>query len=431
MQVRSRFGFILSVFRQPGRFLIVLLLLAVIGLGLVLAGRNLWANWHERKGRQQAARYDFDAAFYHFEQSLRIWNGNPAVHIEAARAARRARKFDKVEEHLKMSQKLQGTSAEQQLERLLLEAQTGDLASAEGKLKEYINPDRPDVPEAPLVWEALADSYLRVNRDNEAETLLDKLLAKEPNNILALYLKGRLLAKTSRGDEAKIVLERVLQLQPNHLEAHNDLSRLLLLFEPAAALEHIRFLRARQPRDSSLKFRHLQCCKALGQTEEAIELLDELLAEAPDDPLLLVERGILASEMSDAVGAEKWLRKVLVLDPNHHEANYRLAQALLQQVGKKAEAQALLDRCGRLKRIGEIVRMGSEKLSKSAALLHEGGTLLLRVGKEKEGLVWLYRALDVDPYRLETHRVLAGYYEKTGQLEQWAKHQRFLQKQDQ
>ncbi len=425
MSFRNLFGFLVPVFRRPGRSLAVLILLALLGAGLTLAGVNLWAGWHERKGRQQAARYDFDAAYHHFQQCLRVWSGNGDVHLEAAQAARRAGKFEAVDEHLTASQKLKGTSADLQLEYHLLKAENGNLADVEESLKKYLKADPPR-PEAPLVGEALAHGYVRMNRLVEAEPLLTKLLDRAPNHIPALYLLGRLQAKIQRFGEAKESFEQILRLIPDHLGAHNELSKLLLEEQPAAALVHIQYLRDRDPEDPNLKLRLMKCYKQLGRTTEAVEVIEELIAGHPRNVEYLAERGLLALEQSDAPGAEAWLHKAIGLDPQHHEANYLLCKALLQQEDRMEAARQQIAVCARLRRLGEIERMDPKKLSESPDILSECGSLLLKVGKEKDALVWLYRALESDPTHRETHQLLAEYYEKKGRKDLVAHHRQFL-----
>jgi Tfp pilus assembly protein PilF len=120
-------------------------------------------------------------------------------------------------------------------------------------------------------------------------------------------------------------------------------------------------------------------------------------------------------------------RKVLEQDPVNHEATFRLAEALLQQGRQGTEVQTLLKRCNDLKRIEEIQRQNPQDLLKAPDLMLEAGRLLLQLGRDKEGLDWLYRALEIDPNSRKVHQVLADYFEKIGQKENVARHQKFLQ----
>src|SRR2546430_963032 len=107
----SASGFRSLLLRRPGYLLIACVLLALTVVGLLIASQQLWAHWHERKGQQQEARFDFQAAYEHYQKSLQIWSGSGALHLAAARAARRSHNFEAAEEHLRLSQKFKGTSA--------------------------------------------------------------------------------------------------------------------------------------------------------------------------------------------------------------------------------------------------------------------------------------------------------------------------------
>ncbi len=430
MSVRSPRGLLGRDLRHPVRLFVIVVVVAGMLAGLAVGGVYAWAKWHERKGRQFAARYEFDHAYEHYEHSLRIWGGRAGVHLEAARAARRAGRFEDAETHLQLSQQAGGTSAGVQLERFLIEAQNGDLARVEEVLHEHITRE---VPETPLILEALAEGYLKANRLVPANQALAKLLDSEPNNVPALCLLGRLQRRAHRDSEARITFDRVLQMQPDHLVARDEMSQILLNEDPAAALEHVRFLRAHQPDSVALRLRLMTCYKNLGESAEAAKVLDELLNEEPGNVTLLVERGVLALEVSDAVGAEKWLRKALAKSPHHQEAHMRLGEALVQQPGRLAEARKQLQLCEQItndmKRVAEIQSTNLDVLERSVALLHEGGVLLLKHGMDEEAMEWLYRALQADRTHAETHRVLAEYFERTGQKDRAAAHRRFLTKQ--
>ena len=53
---------------------------------------------------------------------------------------------------------------------------------------------------------------------------------------------------------------------------------------------------------------------------------------------------------------------------------------------------------------------------------YEIGSIFLRLGQERLGLDWLYRALAHDPNHRPTHQALAEYYAKKGDQERAAQH---------
>ena len=123
---------------------------------------------------------------------------------------------------------------------------------------------------------------------------------------------------------------------------------------------------------------------------------------------------------------EALLRKALAGDPSDYPAGYALAQALLQ-LGKQAEAQQQLKRLERLqqdlKHLDELAaRM--DDTPHDPALDYEIGTLLLRNGRDKDGVRWLSYALLEDPHYRPSHRALAEYCERTGNKEAAERHRR-------
>jgi Tfp pilus assembly protein PilF len=58
------------------------------------------------------------------------------------------------------------------------------------------------------------------------------------------------------------------------------------------------------------------------------------------------------------------------------------------------------------------------------ALRHEAGMIFLNSGQNKEGLRWLYSALQEDPGYQPTHEFLADYYERAGDKQKAIWHRR-------
>jgi predicted Zn-dependent protease len=404
-----------------------------------VAGVQLWAGWHERKARQLIASYDFDAAYSHYVQSLRVWNNRPAVQLGAARAARRAGKLEQAEKHLEASRKLaeilSGSQREEllfevQLEWILLELQKDNPTFLPALQQEYAGRD---TPETHLVKEVLAEVYLRHDQKENALKELEWLLQRDPDNVVALYLKGQVLAIHSRPVDAIELFQRVLALQPHHLEARKELCTLLQDEHPADALEHLRYLLERNPTDPRLRLSEAICLQELGKPEDAARVLDKLLAEKPNHSAALVTRGTLALEVSDPGAAKKYLKKALESEPFNQDGNYKLAEALLQ-LGEQKEAEQQRAFCRRLSsdfaRMEAIQAMGMKKLGGSPDLLCECGEIMLRYRNEQQGLTLLFRALEVNQGHQATHRLLADYFDRKGNKERADEHRRALRKQE-
>jgi predicted Zn-dependent protease len=162
----------------------------------------------------------------------------------------------------------------------------------------------------------------------------------------------------------------------------------------------------------------------LGEPLEAGRLLDALLEKSPDDVGALAERGRIYLEMRQPAEAERWLRMAAGRTPYDRDITYAL-YLCLQQSGKSKEAevyQAKLQEIeAQLGRLRQVTRQIMET-PHDPALRHEAGVIFLRSGQTKEGLRWLYSALQEEPRHRPTHQVLADYYESIGDKGQAAWH---------
>ena len=107
----------------------------------------------------------------------------------------------------------------------------------------------------------------------------------------------------------------------------------LLAPQGGAALPHARRAAALAPRDHDLLERALTAAKATGSVYAALDLLDDLLASAPDlatrAQLLACRGDTLQDQLGWTVEALHSWREALEADPRHAGARARLAQAQL------------------------------------------------------------------------------------------------------
>jgi len=200
---------------------------------------------------------------------------------------------------------------------------------------------------------------------------------------------------------------------------------------PVEALPHLERLRKQFP-DRADVMAALGRCKFLqGQPDEARPLLEAAVEQLPDDTPLLVHLAKLdlLAEPPRAVEAEKWLRHSLTVDPYDLEAEHTLAGSLRLQ-GRLKEAAEVQERHDKNR---ELLRQADALLRNEVAHPSSGpkgpweiGTLFLRLGKDGQGLDWLYRALQRDPDYRPAHEALAAYYEKKGERDKAVAHRRRL-----
>jgi predicted Zn-dependent protease len=227
---------------------------------------------------------------------------------------------------------------------------------------------------------------------------------------------------------AALSLEKALTLRPDADNVRLALAEIqVTLGRFAEARPHFELLHERQPLNPSILFGLARCLAGAGQKESALQLLDRLLADHPDDWKALEERGGLAIQFDQPVQAEAYLRRAESLAPPDLPLLLKLTDSL-RLAGKLDEAHVYQDKAERLKadmqRAGQLGDLIREKSPNDPALRYELAGILLRMGKQKDALHWFGTALEKDPRHAPTHLSLAEFYAKTGNFGRAAYHRR-------
>jgi predicted Zn-dependent protease len=393
--------------------------------GLAFAGRHLWAWYQYRAACAALEAYHNDEARAHLDRCLQVWQPSVATHLLAARAARRTGAFAEAEKQLNACGRAAGKAPDVvTLEWSLLQASMGNLSEVEEFL---VSQGEKNPAEAPLIWEALAEGYLRMYRVLDALSCLDSWLAHEPNNPQAWFLRGNVHRQVNAVQKYVDDYKHVVDLDPTRNEARWRLALGLVevgRYEEAQA--HLEQIRRRQPDDPEVLVRLARCYSGLGRGEQARELLDGVLQDHPDNGLALRTRGELALQEARPAEAETFLRRAVRVLPHDYSPQWSLYLALQRQEGKTAEAQAELARAEQLKEQNErLAEIRTRKMSQdphNPALHCEMGTLLLSQGYKDLGERWLLSALHEKPDYAPAHKALADFYEAQGDAEKAAYH---------
>lgn len=201
-------------------------------------------------------------------------------------------------------------------------------------------------PQSPPAWEALAKALEAVGRKDDAakaRARLDEIFqaaaaAAGPGGPGGVKLSpdmieaGTALA-SGQTEKALTAVRRELAASPGNLQARSLETRLLL---------------------------------TLQRRDEALRIIQEALRQTPDSPELLYLRGAVQIAFSNWEAAEKDLRHVLQLAPQHTPAMNELAVVLMNR-GQQAEAQTLLEKILQLNPRDQVARASLETLKRGAA----------------------------------------------------------------
>jgi Tfp pilus assembly protein PilF len=402
--------------------LLVLVLLAVLGLGAWRIVPEVQATRHFRAGRSALERDDFDSARRHFAECLKVWPHSAETHFLAARAARRGGALGAAQRELGEAARLDWVPEALALERALLRAQAGELPAVEKYLTACLAVDHPD---AELIVEVLAPTYLRHYDLGRARVCGERWVELRPDSARAWCLLGDVFEREGNKPRAEAAYREAVEIDPEHSTARFGLCWMLLEARRLAEAEgHLEDLLRQRPDDPETVVLAARCDDALGRHDLAVRLLDELLAARPDHAGALAQRGRLELDSGRAKQAEPFLRRAAQKAPFDAEVLMLLVRCL-KQVGTAEEVQKVEQRRqGALRDTVEVQRLMREtsRHPDDPDLRRRVGELYLRNGQPQEGLRWLAGALQVKPDHPATHRALADYFEKLGQRERAEAH---------
>jgi tetratricopeptide (TPR) repeat protein len=380
-------------------------------------GRQLWAWYHWRSGREAMQRYDFPAALEHFERCLHVWPDSQSVQLEAARAARRGNDYDRFDEHLDACEK-KGATAETALERELVLAQRGNLKQdVEKALQDLAEGTGTEAVE---VLEALAQGYMANFRLGGAMVALEKLIERAPDHKWAYYWRGNVQIDSEHLSDAVPDYRRAVELDPTATPFRLRLiTSLVGLNKASAAWPHVVELLRQEPANAEGLLAAARCQRDFGDRARALEYLQRLLDAHPGHAEAWAERGRIASDQRDSAESIRCLRRAYDLEPLSYSIGFSLFNELTGQ-GKHTEAKVVLDEIERVKKL--VAQLGKDR--RNTAVRHELGTLFLGVKNEATALRLFDSVLQIDPEYRPTHEVLAEYYQRKGNTTAAENHRR-------
>jgi len=246
---------------------------------------------------------------------------------------------------------------------------------------------------------------------------LERWKQMQPDNPQAFYLEGLFLLDHLRVTSKAVDSYRhALELDPDHEEARLGLAVALLMSKDyPRALQEFEHLLQCQPDNLRVQVGLAECRDGLGETAEAVRIVDDVLAQQPQFASALSLRGQLALKNGQWAEAENWLRQALRRNPMDHRAHYSLILCL-EQDGREDEAREQRRKLQQMEndveRFHDIVTKEIAQRPTDPSLHCALGQLLLRAGRREEGLRWLQSALRLDPNYAPARQAVEEYQKK-------------------
>ena len=159
-----------------------------------------------------------------------------------------------------------------------------------------------------------------------AERLLREFLLREGDHPEAMRLLAQIGIQLGVLDDAETLLEHVLAARPGHRLAHYDHAVVLSRRQRhAQALEEARELLEAEPGHAAYRTLYATCCVGLGRHEEALRIYRELLAANPDNVELHLSVGHALKTLGEQKQAIEAYRRAAQARPSFGDAYWSLA----------------------------------------------------------------------------------------------------------
>ncbi len=403
----------------------------VVGAGALLLGGWLGceggASWHERAARRAVAEENFDGARRHAELALELHSGRVSTNLLLARIERGRGDYAAAERALTRCKELGGVTEALQMEWLLLRCERGEVDELAPELLEAVAREHPTALD---ILESISRVYMRQTRYLEALGVLNTWIERAPDSPRAYEWRGWVNNQLDHRGQAIDDYLRALELQPGRSHVRLRLAEILIeSSRHAEALPHLERLRSERYPGPDVPVALAACRMVQGRSEDARQLLDEVLAANPEHFAALRQLGKLERDVGRYTESERCLRKALGLKPLDPLARYSLHLTLFAQPDRQAEAEQERLRWERDRqvtlRLTRLVRTELLAHPNDPDLAAEAGQLLLQLGEDRRALYWLNKALSIDPAHVMSHRMLCDYYVRTGDPVRAESHRNF------
>ena len=361
------------------------------------------------------AEKDTEAAIAVMKQLVRGHEDDSEAQLALARLLVRTGRTEEAAAVVDRAYEIDPGSARIAVLRARLRQRANDAEGAFGVLAEFLE----RVPESGTVRMAYARMLVDARRYELARAEFEYLVAEEPENDDARYALGLLLVQTNRLEEATRQFERLVNRGSRRDAAHYYLGRIAESQERYAdAIGSYRRVRRGEHRlnarirvavlladggEVEAARRHLHGVRSetmqeavriysaeagllarFARYDEAMEVYDASLEEFPGNPDLLYARGMLAAKMDRLDVLERDMRAIIAREPDNADALNALGYTLADRTDRLEEAYALIKRAIELKPDDHYI-------------VDSLGWVLHRMGRHREALVQLRRAMSINP----------------------------------
>ncbi len=251
-----------------------------------------------------------------------------------------------------------------------------------------------------------AEDAIQKNDFAAAEALLNKALARDPNNkeawsYLAWFDMGFVLSRLGRTDDSIAAYRKAVAAKPEVFESNLNLGLMLARSNNPEAESYLRAATTLKPTDH-LEEGQARAWLSLGhflenrKPDEALAAYQKAAALTPKDPEPHISAGLLEERQKNLPAAEAEYRQVLALDPHSTEAVLGLTNLYMKS--------------GRINDAEPMLRQLAEDRPDDAGIHLQLGRVLAAQGKRDDAIPEFQSTLKLSPNDAAAERDLADLY---------------------
>jgi tetratricopeptide (TPR) repeat protein len=184
-------------------------------------------------------------------------------------------------------------------------------------------------------------------RFDQALSLIDKVIEKNPGDRILLFERAMILVDAARSDRAETELRKIVAAHPDFYDAQRVLGRLLL--DRAAgdkarmeeALQHLQLAFRLNPDDIGTGLAVSQILLAEDRTVEAEKVLATLLERAPDLRAINYNYAQVLTKLGRGDESRRYLERAIAIDPTFGPAILQLVDIYQKQDEWQKAAEVL------------------------------------------------------------------------------------------
>lgn len=368
----------------------------VLVIGGLLAAKPIMVRYELSRVRRAISDRNPKLAIGQLEAFKAKYGDHAEAEFLLARAFRHREAYKQVQTSLHRAMELGYPSQKLERERLLMRAESGQMALEDPDLQALVANPGSDARE---IYEALVKGYFRLYELGPALLVLDVWQEAYPTDAQPLLYRGLLCEHKDEWERAAQFFQQAILLAPNRTALCKHLAHAEQKQHNYRRAVHYYRIALQQSEDVESLLGLGMCLKARGELEAARDTFQRGLAMEPEHFACLLALGELDVEAGKGADALHWLVPAAKLKPKEYDVQYGLAKALLF-AGRGDEARQHFEFAATARQELSRVKALQQQVAanpRDAELRYEIGQGLAKYGDPQEAFKWLSSVLKYAP----------------------------------